>query len=267
MNDSFGDIIINNTEITLNNGEVIKINSLIEKAKERVFIENKRICHQTFSKLKNLRVTFINCYFENVTFDSCDLSDIGFKNKTILQNCQFIKCDLGGVSFFESRIEACKFKSCKMIRINLEHITAIKDCIFDKCKIRDVAFPLPAFSGNKIIGKLSECTFYGRNRTIEPLRCDLSEAVLDYVAFDYCDLSQTIRPLNEKMIYVSSLHKHAQKAMEIIEQIEDKERKRVLTIWVSDWVNEKYVDVFLNLDELRKDWEEHFDDIRSCLDI
>lgn len=267
MKEYSGNIVVNDTEIILNSGEVIKIDSLIEKSKKRVFIENKKICNQTFSKLNNLRVTFINCYFENVTFDRCDLSDVGFKDNTILENCQFIKCDMERVSFFDSRIESCNFKSCKMIRINLEHIATIKDCLFDKCKMRDVGFPLPVFFDNKIIGKLSECTFYGKDGNLTPLICDLSEAVLDYVGFYYCDLSQTIRPKNENIIYVHNLYKCAQKAMDKIEHMEDKERKRVLTIFIRDWINEKNVDAFLDLDELRRDWEEYFDDVRYCLEI
>lgn len=260
------DIIVNDTEVILNSGEVIKIDGLTENTKNRVLVENRTICDQTFSKLNDVRITFINCHFKNVIFDKCDLSATGFKDNTVFDGCQFIRCDLREVSFFDSKIKSCKFKSCKMDTINFEFVT-VNNCLFDKCKMKDVGFPLPAFSDNKIIGKLSECTFYGKDEKIAPLNCDLSEAVLDYVAFYYCDLSQTIRPKNENILYVHNLCQHARKAMEKIEHIEDNECKRVLTLYIREWTKEKYVDDFLDLDECKEHWEEYFDDIRDCLEI
>ena len=133
--------------------------------------------------------------------------------------------------------------------------------------MHDIFFPLPEFQYNKIIGKLSECTFGSKTQKVEKLHADLSEAHLTFVDFLLCDLTETIRPEDPDILYINNLSERSKKAQEKIVNIQDDTKRRALSIYTESWMNEKYVDYFMSRKDYQWAWDEHFKDVAKCLEL
>ena len=260
-------IIIKDGQIILNSGEKLSIENLIEEARRIRFIRNQHFKDTSIRILESSRVVFENCIFENVFFENCDLREISFKNHTVIRNCIFKRCNLNGTFFFDSHIISSTFLSCQMERPLLENISEMRDCLFKKCRMHDIFFPLPEFQSNKIIGKLSECTFGSKTKKVEKLYADLSEAHLTFIDFLLCDLTDTICPEDLDILYVNNLSAYAKKALEKIAAIQNQEKKRALTIYADNWTNEKYVDYLLSQKDCQWAWDDYFEDVSRCLGL
>ena len=260
-------IIIKDGQIILNSGEKLSIENLIEEARRIRFIRNQHFKDTSIRILESSRVVFENCIFENVFFENCDLREISFKNHTVIRNCTLRRCNLNGTLFYDSHIISSTFFSCQMKRPSIEDVSQIRECLFKQCKMHDIFFPLPEFQYNKIIGKLSECTFGSKTKKVEKLYADLSEAYLSFVDFLLCDLTETICPEDPDILYVENMSGRARKALENIGDIQDQEKKRALTIYAENWTNEKYVDYLLNRKDYQWAWDEHFEDVVKCLEL
>ena len=260
-------IIIKDGQIILNSGEKLSIENLIEEARRIRFIRNQHFKDTSIRILESSRVVFENCIFDNVFFEKCDLSDISFKNQTVIRNCAFKQCNLNGTLFYDSHIISSTFLSCQMKHPLLENVSEMRDCLFKKCRMHDIFFPLPEFQSNKIIGKLSECTFGSKTKKVEKLYADLSEAHLSFVGFTRCDLTETIRPEDPDILYINNLSERSKKAQEKIATIQDDTKRRTLSIYTESWTNEKYVDYLLSRKDCQWSWEGCFEDVAKCLEL
>lgn len=260
-------IVIKDGQIILNSGEELSIDQMIEGARNIIFFNNRHFKDTKIKGIADLWVVFENCIFENVFFENCDLREMGFKNHTVIRNCTFKRCNLNGTLFYDSHIISSTFFSCQMKRPSIEDVSQIRECLFKQCKMHDIFFPLPEFQYNKIIGKLSECTFGSKTKKVEKLYADLSEAHLSFVDFLLCDLTETICPEDPDVLYVENMSARAKKALENIGDIQDQEKKRALTIYAENWTNEKYVDYLLNRNDYQWAWDEHFEDVAKCLEL
>ena len=152
-------IIIKDGQIILNSGEKLSIENLIEEARRIRFIRNQHFKETSIRILESSRFVFENC----------DLREISFKDHTVIRNCTFKRCNLNGTLFYDSHIISSTFLSCQMERPLLENVSEMRDCLFKKCRMHDIFFPLPEFQSNKIIGKLSECTFGSKTKKVEKI--------------------------------------------------------------------------------------------------
>ena len=57
--------------------------------------------------------TYDHCYFVDVVFDHCDLSNTTFR-ETLFRHVQFINCKMLGLHIDESLIEVTTFQQCLM---------------------------------------------------------------------------------------------------------------------------------------------------------
>ena len=260
-------IVIKDGQIILNSGEKLSIESLIEEASRVCFIRNQHFKDTSIEILESSRVIFENCIFENVFFENCDLREIGFKNHTVIRNCTFRRCNLNGTLFYDSHIISSIFLSCQMKRPLLENVSEMRDCLFKQCKMHDIFFPLPEFQYNKIIGKLSECTFGSKTKKVEKLYADLSEAHLSFVDFLLCDLTETIRPADPDILYIKNLSERSKKAQEKIATIQDDRKRRALSIHTESWMNEEYVDYLMSRKDYKWAWDDYFEDVSKCLEL
>ena len=267
MKESSGSILVEKSQIILNSREIISIEKLLGDIKERVFINNQIFINKTIKDMETLKISFSNCVFENVIFEKCDFSDVFFQDKTVLNNCTFKRCNLNGTLFFDSQISFSKFVYCKMNRTSFYEVTELTGTLFDNCNIKDVFFPLPAFHDNKIIGKISESGFGTQREKIEKLNSDFSEAKISFIDFIRCDLSSTILPNDPNVICIHNIQERIRSAQEKVKGITDFTKKRAISIYIEDWLDEKYVDYILNLNDYKKIWDDYFDDILNCLGI
>ena len=120
---------------------------------------------------------------------------------------------------------------------------------------------------NKIIGKLSECTFGSKTKKVEKLYADLSEAQLSFVEFTSCDLTETIRPEDPDILYIKNLSERSKKAQEKIATIQDDRKRRALSIHTESWMNEKYVDYLMSRKDYKWAWDDYFEDVSKCLEL
>lgn len=260
-------IIIKGGQITLNSGEELSIDKMRDGARKVTLISNRHFKNTNIKGIENFIFVFENCIFENVFFENCDLREISFKNHTVIRNCTFKRCNLSGTLFYDSDIISSTFLSCQMERPLLENISEMRDCLFKKCRMHDIFFPLPEFQSNKIIGKLSECTFGSKTKKVEKLHADLSEAHLSFVGFTRCDLTETIRPKDPDILYINNLSERTKKAQEKIATIQDDTKRRTLSVYTESWTNEKYVDYLLSRKDCQWSWEEAFEDVAKCLEL
>lgn len=260
-------IVIKDGQIILNSGEELSIDQMIEGARNIVFFNNRHFKDTKIKGIADLRVVFENCIFENVFFENCDLREIGFKNHTVIRNCTFRRCNLNGTLFYDSHIISSIFLSCQMKRPLLENVSEMRDCLFKQCKMHDIFFPLPEFQYNKIIGKLSECTFGSKTKKVEKLYADLSEAHLSFVDFLLCDLTETIRPADPDILYIKNLSERSKKAQEKIATIQDDRKRRALSIHTESWMNEEYVDYLMSRKDYKWAWDDYFEDVAKCLEL
>lgn len=260
-------IIIKDGQIILNSGEELSIDKMRDGARKVTLISNRHFKNTNIKGIENFRVVFENCIFENVFFENCDLREISFKNHTVIRNCTFKRCNLSGTLFYDSHIISSTFLSCQMERPLLENISEMRDCLFKKCRMHDIFFPLPEFQSNKIIGKLSECTFGSKTKKVEKLHADLSEAHLSFVGFTRCDLTETICPEDPDILYINNLSERTKKAQEKIATIQDDTKRRTLSVYTESWTNEKYVDYLLSRKDCQWSWEEAFEDVAKCLEL
>ena len=260
-------IIIRDGQIILNSGEKLLVENLIEEARRIRFISNQHFKDISIRILESSRVVFENCIFENVFFENCDLREISFKNHTVIRNCTLRRCNLNGTLFYDSHIISSTFLSCQMQRPLLENVSEMSACLFKKCRMHDIFFPLPEFQSNKIIGKLSECTFGSKTQKVEKLHADLSEAHLTFVDFLLCDLTETIRPEDPDILYIKNLSERSKKAQEKIATIQDDRKRRALSIHTESWMNEKYVDYLMSSKDYKWAWDDYFEDVAKCLEL
>ena len=260
-------IIIRDGQIILNSSEKLSIENLIKEASRTRFIRNQHFKDTSIGILESSRVIFENCIFENVVFENCDLRDIGFKNHTVIRNCTFKSCNLNGTLFYDSHILSSIFLSCHMKRPLLVNVSEMRYCLFKKCRMNDIFFPLPEFQYNKIVGKLSECTFGSKTKKVEKLYADLSEAHLSFVEFTRCDLTETICPADPDVLYIKNLSERSKKAQEKIATIQDDRKRRVLSIHTESWMNEKYVDYLMSRKDCKWAWDDYFEDVSRCLGL
>ena len=267
MMEYFGNITVTRNEVVLNSREKINMEDLLKDINKKSFVTGLSFSNRTIKNMKGLNLTFLECVFENVIFERCDLSNVGFRNGTVITNCVFKQCNLNGTLFFDSQIYSSKFMSCKMNRTSFYEVTELTGTLFDNCNIKDVFFPLPAFHDNKIIGKISESGFGTQREKIEKLNSDFSEAKISFVDFIRCDLSSTILPNDPNVICIHNIRERIRSAQEKIKGITDFTKKRAISIYIEDWNDEKYVDYILNLNDYKKIWDDYFDDILNCLGI
>ena len=260
-------IIIKDGQVILNSGEKLSIENLREEASRIRFISNQHFKDTSIRILESSRVIFENCIFENVVFKNCDFREIGFKNHTVIRNGTFKSCNLNGTFFYDSHILSSTFLSCQMKRPFLENVSEMRDCLFKKCRMNDIYFPLPEFQYNKIVGKLSECTFGSKTNKVEKLYADLSEAHLSFVEFTRCDLTATIRPVDPDILYIKNLGERSKKAQEKIATIQDDRKRRALSIYTESWINEKYVDYLMSRKDYKWAWDDYFEDVSRCLGL
>ncbi|MCY7062386.1 pentapeptide repeat-containing protein [Streptococcus oralis] len=260
-------IIIKDGHITLNSGEELSIDKMRDGARKVTLISNRHFKNTNIKGIENFRVVFENCIFENVFFENCDLREISFKNHTVIRNCTFKRCNLNGTLFYDSHIISSTFLSCQMKRPLLENVSEMRDCLFKKCRMHDIFFPLPEFQSNKIIGKLSECTFGSKTKKVEKLYADLSEAHLSFVGFTRCDLTETICPEDPDILYINNLSERSKKAQKKIATIQDARKRRALSIYTESWKNEKYVDYLLSRKDYKWAWDDYFEDVSRCLGL
>ena len=260
-------IVIKDGQIILNSGEELSIDQMIEGARNIIFFNNRHFKDTKIKGIADLRVVFENCIFENVFFENCDLREMGFKNHTVIRNCTFKRCNLNGTLFYDSHIISSTFFSCQMKRPSIEDVSQIRECLFKQCKMHDIFFPLPEFQYNKIIGKLSECTFGSKTKKVEKLYADLSEAQLSFVEFTSCDLTETIRPEDPDILYIKNLSERSKKAQEKIATIQDDRKRQALSIYTESWMNEKYVDYLMSRKDYQWAWDDYFDDVSRCLGL
>ena len=231
------------------------------------FISNKYFKDTSIRKLESLRVIIENCIYDNVIFKNCDFKEYHFKNHTIILNGILKSCNLNGTLFYDSHILSSTFLSCQMKRPFLENVSEMRDCLFKKCRMNDIYFPLPEFQYNKIVGKLSECTFGSKTNKVEKLYADLSEAHLSFVEFTRCDLTETIRPVDPDILYIKNLGERSKKAQEKIATIQDDRKRRALSIYTESWINEKYVDYLMSRKDYKWAWDDYFEDVSRCLGL
>lgn len=260
-------IIIKDGQITLNSGEELSIDKMRDGARKVTLISNRHFKNTDIKGIENFRVVFENCIFENVFFENCDLREISFKDHTVIRNCTFKRCNLNGTLFYDSHIISSTFLSCQMERPLLENVSEMRDCLFKKCRMHDIFFPLPEFQSNKIIGKLSECTFGAKKKKVEKLHADLSEAHLSFVGFTRCDLTETICPEDPDILYINNLSERSKKAQKKIATIQDARKRRALSIYTESWKNEKYVDYLLSRKDYKWAWDDYFEDVSRCLGL
>lgn len=166
-------------------------------------VENHVYEDVDFSNIDFNSPIFTNVSFKNCTFANCDL-DNARTYTCKFYTCKFDRIDLRGVSVgaHHGLFEDCIFLRCDFRRLKCSQTDFI-GCIFEKCKLKGWEPDASYFENCKIIGKLSEVTFYNyySNDFIKPEKdslfhsIDFSDAEFgEYVAFENCDLSRSLPP-------------------------------------------------------------------------
>lgn len=163
-----------------------------------------------------------NCYFEDATMRSLQITASGFSN-IIFRNVDFTG------SFLNSNIRdnGGFYRNVEFINCNLKStsfsLPVIQDCVFKNCKIDEVQFDGSRLENVVFIGELRSAWFNGhsiycnkpvlgilkkfdpKNYPNKMQNVDFSRAELTDVTFSHgVDLSQCIFPVGSQYIYISN---------------------------------------------------------------
>lgn len=184
-----------------------------------------------------------NCYFEDATMRSLQITASGFSN-IIFRNVDFTG------SFLNSNIRdnGGFYRNVEFINCNLKStsfsLPVIQDCVFENCKIDEIQFDGSRFGNVTFIGELRSAWFNGHSvycnkpalsilKRFDPKNypnrmqnVDFSQAKLTDVTFSYgVDLSQCIFPIDSQYIYISNqsrIYSELKKQIGVDNEIDEK---------------------------------------------
>ncbi|MFD1887263.1 pentapeptide repeat-containing protein [Paenibacillus wenxiniae] len=201
-----------------------------EPFQEIVRYENESIHSATIANSNVGSPIFFGCTLKQMVFDTCDLNNARFFADCTIDTCTFVRCDLRAVGIGEDEavFVNCEFISCDMRGMTIEHATFI-DCVFSKCKLSNRVLQVSHLVNCTFAGKLIDITFEGKGRS--KLQADFENCILDGVEFRGCDLTQSVPPKLKNHVYVDDLAPRIQQALLHIPQDDElsgNEQKRLL---------------------------------------
>ncbi len=183
-----------------------------ESFQDIVRYENESIHNATITNSNVGSPLFFGCTLKKVRFDTCDLSNARFFADCTIDICTFTRCDLRavGIGKDEAVFVNCEFVACDMRGMTIEHATFI-DCVFSKCKLNDRVLQASHMVNCTFVGKLVDITFEGNGRS--RLQANFESCILDGVVFRGCDLTLAVPPKLPNHVYVDDLSKRVQQAL------------------------------------------------------
>lgn len=183
-----------------------------------------RHCHVTKAQL--CAPIFEACVVEHCQFEKCDISGARFFDKTAWHHCQFKQTDLSGSGLSNSVFTGCTFIRCDFRQTSLAGCTFI-DCVFENCKIIDNVLDAANTRNCRFTGKLQEVNFIGQQpETV--LLADFDRCLLEYVAFENCNLQQIVPPADARHVYFNDMAQRAAKALACIATQDDNATSKLL---------------------------------------
>ncbi len=183
-----------------------------EPFQDIVRYENESLHNSSITNSNIGSPLFFNCTLQGLTFENCDLNNTKFFADCTIEACTFIRCDLRavGIADNEAVFTNCEFISCDMRGMTLENATFIH-CSFLKCKFNDRTLQAARMVNCTFTGKLVDITFEGKGQQL--LQVNLEQCTLNGVEFIGCDLSECTPPKTKHHLYVDDMSKRAQQAV------------------------------------------------------
>ncbi len=200
---------------------------------------------------------FFGCTLKEMVFDTCDLNNARFFSDCTIEECKFNHCDLRSIGIEENKavFTDCEFIGCDMRGMTLENATFIR-CQFKKCKLNNRILKEARIVDCCFVGKLIDITFEGEGK--QKWIVNFEECILDDVHFINCNLIACIPPKFKDHLYVDDLSVRIKSALTIANKNFDlsvDERKRLVRSLNKLQNNQQYI---FNITNMKKNYGDMF---------
>jgi len=170
---------------------------------------------------------FERCTLQRTVFEGCDMSEVRFFERTVMEACKFTRVDFRASGLNDTVFRGCVFDTCDFRQSRFD-ACVLDGCTFINCRIVDTGIPAHATTGCRFEGVLKDVRFVAAG-TAALLDADFSACVLDYVSFENCRLDNVIPPRDPRHVFLPDIAARARRALEALSAAPADAATKVLT--------------------------------------